>query len=127
MDQLHRIALWVGTVLLAAWGTGLILVPQRAHPLVSVDPMNPVTTGMMGAALVALAVVVLFMALNRGAGPVLEAALAFAILTLMGAYLMFVTGSALVNAPTVASLVIGGVAAIIMFIKAIPATTAKKK
>ena len=127
MDQLHRISLWVATILLAAWGLGLIFVPKKAHSLISATFLNPVTTGMMGAALVALAVVVLFMARNRGAGPVLEAALAMSILTLMAANLMFVTKSALVNAPTVASLIIAGTTAIIMFIPVFAAKPPKKK
>ncbi len=127
MDQLHRISLWVVAALMAVWGLGLVFLPKGAHSLISADPMNPVTTGMMGAALVALAIVVLFMAVNRPTGPVLEAALALAILTVMSAYLMFVTGSALVNAATVASVVIGGVAAIIMFIPVFAAKPPKKK
>ncbi len=118
LDTLHRVALWVAILLLAGWGLGLVFVPNLVHPLGSPDPINPATTGTLGAALIALAVIFLFMAVKRGVAPTLEAAIALAILSLMRAYLMFVTGALHVNAPMLITLLVAVGTAVILFVGA---------
>ncbi|MFQ5626511.1 MAG: hypothetical protein ACE5FM_07655, partial [Methyloligellaceae bacterium] len=81
----------------------------------------------LGAALVGLAVVFLYMATDQTARLVQAAAIAVALLVLMRLYLMFGNETVLVNAETLGSVVIGAVVAIIMFIKVAPAEAPKKK
>ena len=126
-NTLYKVALWVAFIGLAGFGLGLVFVPDQLHGMGNQAQMNPATTATLGAALVGLAVVLLFMALDQTAKLALAVALAVAILVLMRAYLMFGTGTLLVNTATLASTLIGGVAAIIMLIKASTAATPKKK
>jgi len=89
--------------------------------------MNPAITRTLGAAMLGLAIVLLFIVIDQTAKLVQAVAIAVAIVVLMRLYLMFVTGSVIVNTATLGSVVIGTVVAIIMFIKAAPAATPEKK
>ena len=127
LDTLYRPALWVAIIGLAAWGLGLAFFPEQVYGIGNTDPMNRATSATLGAALVGLAVVFLFMALDQAARLVQAAAIAVALLVVMRAYLMFGNESVLVNEVTILSLVIGGAVAIIMFIETEPAATPEKK
>ncbi len=128
LNTLHTIALWVAIVGLAAWGFVMVFAPEQAHPLGNSDPMNPATTATLGATLVALAVVFVFMAIPAVADLMLAAGIALAILVLMRAYLMFMTGSVPINGLMVLTLVVALFAALILCTGAVarPATTKKK-
>jgi hypothetical protein len=89
--------------------------------------MNSATTGTLGAAMVGLAIVLLYLAFDQTAKLAQAVAIAVAIMVLMRLYLMFVTGSAIINTATLGSAMIGAVVAIIMFLKAAPAATPEKK
>jgi len=126
LDTLYRLALWVAIIGLAAWGLGLAFFPQQVHGIGNTDPMNRATAATLGAALIGLAVVFLYMALDQAARLVQAAAIAVALLALMRAYLMFGNESVLVNTVTVGNLMIGAVVAFILFIKTEPAATPEK-
>ncbi len=130
-DTLYRVALWVAIIGLAAWGFGLVYMPEQVHGMGNTAPMNPSTTATLGAALVGLAIVLLCMATDQQEKLAQAAAIAVALLVLMRLYLMLVTETVVVNTATLGSAVIGAVVAIIMFIKAAPkaapAATPKKK
>jgi len=127
VDTLYKAALWVAIIGLAAWGFGLVYMPEQVHGMGNTAPMNPSTTATLGAALVGLAIVLLCMAIDQTARLVQAAAIAVAILVLMRLYLMLMTETVLINTVTLGSAVIGAVVAIIMFIKAAPVAEPKKK
>ena len=127
VDTLYKAALWVAIIGLAAWGFGLVYIPEQVHGMGNTAPMNPSTTATLGAALVGIAIVLLYMAIDQTARLVQAAAIAVAILVLMRLYLMLVTETVLINTATLGSAVIGAVVAIIMFIKAASAAKLKKE
>ena len=127
VDTLYKAALWVAIIGLAAWGLGLVYAPEQVHGMGNTAPMNPSTTATLGAALVGIAIVLLYMAIDQTARLVQAAAIAVAILVLMRLYLMLVTETVLINTATLGSAVIGAVVAIIMFIKAASAAKLKKE
>ncbi len=127
VDTLYKAALWVAIIGLAAWGLGLVYMPEQVHGIGNTAPMNRATGETLGAALVGIAIVLLYMAIDQTARLVQAAAIAVAILVLMRLYLMFVTETVVVNTATLGSAVIGAVVAIIMFIKAAPVAEPKKK
>ena len=125
IDTLHRAALWVAIIGLAAWGLGLAFMSELVHGMGNTAPMNPSTTATLGAALVGIAIVLLYMAIDQTARLVQAAAIAVALLVLMRLYLMFVNESVLINRVTLWSVGIGAVVAIIMCVKGAPAATPK--
>ncbi len=127
LDTLHKAALWVAIIGLAAWGLGLVFLPELVHGFGNTEPMNRATAATLGAALVGLAIVFLYMAIDLTARLMQAAAIAMVLLVVMRLYLMFGNESVLVNTVTLASVGIGAVVAIILFIKAAPAATPKKK
>ena len=127
VDTLYKAALWVAIIGLAAWGFGLVYIPEQVHGMGNTAPMNPSTSATLGAALVGLAIVLLYMAIDQTVRLVQAAAIAVAILVLMRLYLMLVTETVLINTATLGSAVIGAVVAIIMFIKAASAAKLKKE
>ena len=127
LDTLYKAALWIAFIGLAGFGLGLVIAPGQLHGLGNQAVMNPATTATLGAALVGLAVILLFLAIDQAAKIVLAIALAVAILVLMRAYLMFGAGTLAANTATLASTAIGGAVAIIMLVKATSAVTPKKK
>ena len=90
-DLIYRLALYVAIIGLAVWGTGLILAPAVVHPITTGGEMNTGTSYSLGAALIGLAVILLFIAIQPRT-LLLAAALGFGLLVMMRAYLMFVTG-----------------------------------
>ncbi len=127
VDPLYRPALWVGSLGLVAWGLCLVIIPEHALAWGNSGPMNSSITGTLGAAMVGLAIVLLYLAFDQTAKLAQAVAIAVAIMVLMRLYLMFVTGSVIINTATLGSAVIGAVVAIIMFLKAAPAATPEKK
>jgi len=128
LDTLYKAALWVAILGLAAWGLGLAFVPEQVHGLGNTEPMNRPTGATLGAALVGLAIVLLYMATDQTARLVQAAAIAVALLVLMRLYLMFGNESVVINTATLGSAVIGAVVAIIMYLKTgAPAATPKNK
>ena len=128
LDTLYKATLWVVILGLASWGLGLVFVPEQVHGTGNTELMNPTTTATLGAVLIGLAIMLLFIATDQVAKLALAAAIAVAILVLMRASLMFGAEIVLVNTITLGSLVIGGAVAIIMFIKGTtPVATPEKK
>ena len=127
VDPLNRPVIGVAGIGLAAWGIGLAFFPEQVHGWGNTGAMNPAIMGTLGAASVGLAIVLLYIAIDQTARLVQAAAIAVAIVVLMRFYLMFVTGSVLVNIATLGSAAIGAVVVIIMFIKSAPAATLEKK
>lgn len=124
LNTLHTIALWVAIAGLAAWGFIAVFAPEQAHPLGNSLPINAATTATLGAALVALAVVLVFMAIPAMADLMLAAGIGLLILVLMRAYLMFWTGSVPINGPMVLTLVVALFAALILCTRAVAKQTA---
>ncbi len=127
-DTLYRAALWVAIIGLAAWGLGLAFLPDLVYGIGNTNPMNRATAATLGAALVGLAIMLLYMATDQTARLVQAAAIAVALLVLMRLYLMFGNESVVINTATLGSAVIGAVVAIIMYLKTgAPAATPKNK
>ena len=128
LDTLYKVALWVAALGLAAWGLLLVFIPEQVHPVGNANPINPATTATLGAALVALAVLLLFVALQQATELALAVAVAVVILALMRAYLMFMAGSVILNTTMLVTFAIGVVAAVILLIGAVaqPASTKTK-
>ena len=128
LDTLYKVALWVAILGLAAWGLLLVFIPEQVHPVGNVNPINPATTATLGAALVALAVLLLFVAIQRATELALGVAVAVVILALMRAYLMFMAGSVIFNTTMLVTFVIGVVVAVLLVMGAVaqPASTKKK-
>jgi len=127
LDTLRTIALWVAIAGLAAWGLALMVSPEQAHPLSNTAPMNPATSATLGAALIALAVVFLFMAIPAMADPMLAAGIALLILVLMRGYLMLFTGTVPINGLMVLTLVIALFAALILCTRVVAAPAPPQK
>jgi hypothetical protein len=128
LNTLHTVALWVAILGLAAWGFATVFAPEQAHPLSNSLPMNAATTATLGAALIALAVVFVFMAIPALADFMLTAGIALLILVLMRAYLMFITDTVPINGLMVLTLVVALFAALILCTRAVakPTPTQKK-
>jgi hypothetical protein len=116
-NMLYKLALYVGILGLGVWGTSLVLAPAMVHPLGSADAINPATSGTLGAALVGLAMILLFVAIQPRT-VLLAVAIAFALVVVERAYLMFVTGDVLVNPFMLVILAISALVAVIILIKA---------
>ena len=107
--------IWIATLTMGLRGLGLLLRPEFVHPLGSTEPMNPMSTATLGAAWLALAVMFAFAAMKETTEGYLQAAIALAILVLVRAYLMFVTGTVLINTSTIVSLVLASIIALVLF------------
>ena len=111
----QRSALGLAIIMLGAWGVTLIVAPDRVSALFSGEPANRASAGMMGAALLGLAVVSLA-SISRRVG--VARALGIAMLILVGesAYLMLGTEAMLVTPPTTISLVSAAAVAFFLLI-----------
>ena len=116
-DMLYKLSLFIAIIGLAAWGTSLILAPAMVHPLANPNEMNPGTTGTLGAALVGLAVILLFIAISPRT-ILLAAALGFGLLVAERAYLMFITGDIHANPMMLVILAISILVCAVILIKA---------
>ena len=129
LDTLYKVAQWVAILGLAAWGLLLVFIPEQVHPVGNASPINPATTATLAAALVGLAVSLLFVAIQQATELALGVAVAVVILALMRAYLMFMTGSVILNMTMLVTFAIGVVVAVLLVMGAVakPASTKKKK
>lgn len=109
----QRFALGLAIIMLSAWGLVLIISPEQITSLFSSEPVNHAFAGMMGAALLGLALISLagitgWISTQKALG------LAMGILVVETAYLMLVAQVMLVTPPTTVSLVMA--AAITFFL-----------
>jgi hypothetical protein len=116
-NMLYRLSLYVAIIGLAVWGTSLILAPAMVHPMGNPNPMNPGTSGTLGAALVGLAVIMLFIAIQPRT-LLLAVAIGFGLLVAMRAYLMFISGDVHANPMMLVILAISTLVAAVILIKA---------
>lgn len=103
-DFLKRFALLFAIFVLGMWGLILIFSPNLVLPYLSSDPLNPALAGMMGAALLGLAIIsfgneTTWLSSTRSLG------LAVAVLVAVSAFLMFGAGTMLVTPLTTMSMV----------------------
>jgi FtsH-binding integral membrane protein len=116
-DLLYRLSLYIAIIGLAAWGASLILAPLMVHTMTNPNPMNAGTSGTLGAALVGLAVILLFIAIQPRT-ILLAAAIGFGLLVAMRAYLMFITGQIHASPMMLVVLAISILVAAVILIKA---------
>jgi len=112
---LQRFALILAIAMLSLWGVLLIVDPYLIAGHFSAEPVNQAFAGMMGAALLGLAIISLtgitrWVATQRALG------FAMAILVAEAAYLMLGAGVMLVTLPTTISLVTAAAVAFFLLI-----------
>jgi hypothetical protein len=112
---LQRLALILAIVMLTTWGVILIVDPYLVARFFTAEPVNQAFAGMMGAALLGLAIISLagitkWVATPRALG------IAMAILVVETAYLMLGAGVMLVTMPTTISLVTAAAVAFFLLI-----------
>lgn len=117
LDFLYRLALVVAILGLAAWGTALILSPALVHSYTTTGAVNSGTSGTLGAALVGLAIIMMFAAFQPRT-LLLAVAIGFGLLVMMRAYMMFISGEAQANPLTLVIMAISILAAVVILIKA---------
>ncbi|MCU7843046.1 MAG: hypothetical protein KZQ93_04320 [Candidatus Thiodiazotropha sp. (ex Monitilora ramsayi)] len=101
---LQRLALILAIVMLTAWGVILIVDPYLIAGFFSAEPVNQAFAGMMGAALLGLAIISLA-GITKWVETPRALGIAMAILVAETAYLMLGAGVMLVTLPTTISLV----------------------
>ncbi len=114
-DIFRNFALGLAIIMLGVWGVILIVAPGEITHMFSNEPVNHAFAGMMGGALLGLALISLasitqWMNAPRGLG------LAMMILVVEAAYLMLVTGVMLVTPLTTVSLVTAAAVAFFLLI-----------
>jgi hypothetical protein len=114
-DAFRRLALGLAIILLSIWGGILVLSPELIAPMFSNEPVNHAFAGMMGAALLGLALISLasitqWMSAPRALG------VAMAFLVAEAAYLMLGAGAMLVTPITTLSLVMAAAVAFFLLI-----------
>lgn len=112
---LQRFALILAIAMLSLWGVVLIVDPYLVAGLFSTEPVNRAFAGMMGAALLGLAIISLA-GVTRWAATQRALGLAMAVLVAEAAYLMLGTGAMLVSLPTTISLVTAAAVAFFLLI-----------
>ena len=127
MRPIAETGIWIATLTMGLRGLGLLVQPELVHPLGSTEPMNPMSTATLGAAWLALAVMFAFAAMKETTEGYLPAAIALAILVVVRAYLMFVTGTVLVNTSTIITLVLAAVITLVLFGATMQAETKAKQ
>ena len=101
---LQRLALILAIVMLTTWGVVLIVDPYLIAGFFSAEPVNQAFAGMMGAALLGLAIISLA-GITKWVETPRALGIAMAILVAETAYLMLGAGVMLVTLPTTISLV----------------------
>nr|VFK23822.1 MAG: hypothetical protein BECKMB1821G_GA0114241_100625 [Candidatus Kentron sp. MB]VFK26718.1 MAG: hypothetical protein BECKMB1821I_GA0114274_100198 [Candidatus Kentron sp. MB]VFK74606.1 MAG: hypothetical protein BECKMB1821H_GA0114242_100725 [Candidatus Kentron sp. MB] len=115
MENFQKFALALAIAVLGIWGIALILFPHQVLDLFSKEPFNHAATGMMGAALLGLAIISLA-SITRWIAPRRALGIAMLVLLVESAYLMLGAGTMLVTAPTSISLVIAAAVAFFLLI-----------
>jgi hypothetical protein len=112
---LQRLALNLAIVMLGIWGVILIVDPYLVAGFFTAEPVNQAFAGMMGAALLGLAIISLAGVTKWISSP-RALGVAMAILVVETAYLMLVAGVMLVTLPTTISLVTAAAVAFFLLI-----------
>ena len=112
---LQRLALMLAIVMLSCWGVILIVDPHLIAGLFSAEPVNQAFAGMMGAALLGLAIISLA-GITQWVPTPRALGIAMAILVVETAYLMLGAGVMLVTMPTTVSLVTAAAVAFFLLI-----------
>ena len=112
---LQRLALILAIVMLSVWGVILIVDPYLIAGFFSAEPVNHAFAGMMGAALLGLAIISLA-GITQWVPTPRALGLAMAILVVETAYLMLGAGVMLVTMPTTISLVTAAAVAFFLLI-----------
>ncbi len=112
---LQRLALILAIVMLTAWGVILIVDPYLVGRFFTAEPVNQAFAGMMGAALLGLAVISLA-GITQWVPTPRALGMAMAILVVETAYLMLGSGVMLVTLPTTISLVTAAAVAFFLLI-----------
>ena len=114
-DIFQKFALRLTIVVLGLWGVALVLVPDRITRMLSNEPVNHALAGMMGAALIGLAIISLA-TITQWMKPSRALGVAMAILVIETAYLMLGPGVMLVTSVTALSLVAAAAVAFFLLI-----------
>ncbi len=109
----HRFALGFAIIVLGLWGVVLIVQPELVHDFLTKEPMNHTYAGMMGAALLGLALMSAAM-LTKLLSPARALGLSVGILVATTIYLMFFTHHMLVTPLTSMSMVAAGAVALFL-------------
>ncbi len=112
---LQRLALILAIVMLTAWGVILIVDPYLVARFFTAEPVNQAFAGMMGAALLGLAVISLA-GITQWVPTPRALGMAMAILVAETAYLMLGAGVMLVTLPTTISLVTAAAVAFFLLV-----------
>jgi hypothetical protein len=112
---LQRLALILAIVMLTTWGVILIVDPYLVASFFTAEPVNQAFAGMMGAALLGLAIISLA-GVTKWVETPRALGIAMAILVAETAYLMLGAGVMLVTMPTTISLVTAAAVAFFLFI-----------
>nr|VFK54391.1 MAG: hypothetical protein BECKTUN1418F_GA0071002_104211 [Candidatus Kentron sp. TUN]VFK55287.1 MAG: hypothetical protein BECKTUN1418D_GA0071000_103014 [Candidatus Kentron sp. TUN]VFK56654.1 MAG: hypothetical protein BECKTUN1418E_GA0071001_104211 [Candidatus Kentron sp. TUN] len=105
IENFQKFALVLAIAVLGIWGILLILFPNQVLDLFSNEPVNHASTGMMGAALLGLAIIS-FASITQWIGARRALGIAMLVLLIESIYLMLGTGTMLVTAPTSISIVV---------------------
>jgi hypothetical protein len=112
---LQRLALILAIVMLTCWGVILIVDPYLVSGFFTAEPVNQAFAGMMGAALLGLAIISLA-GITQWVPTPRALGIAMAILVVETAYLMLGAGVMLVTMPTTISLVTAAAVAFFLLI-----------
>ncbi|MCU7916462.1 MAG: hypothetical protein KZQ65_11365 [Candidatus Thiodiazotropha sp. (ex Gloverina cf. vestifex)] len=112
---LQRLALILAIVMLTVWGVILIVDPYLIAGYFSAEPVNQAFAGMMGAALLGLAIISLA-GVTKWVSTPRALGMAMAILVVETTYLMLGAGVMLVTMPTTISLVTAAAVAFFLLI-----------
>jgi len=111
----RNFALFSAILVFGVWGGILMIKPELVHAMLTGDPMNHAYAGMMGAALLGLAIISLATE-TQWLTPARALGIAVAVLVFEAGILMFANGSMLVTPVTSMSLVAAAcVALFLMF------------
>jgi hypothetical protein len=111
-----QVALLLGAILYASWGLGLLLASEASHALISRSAFDGVTANMFGASLLALVVIFLVAAREPVGVLVRASAVSMLIIGAMAAALMFLVKIMPVNPTNIISIVVDfGVCGFLLF------------
>jgi len=111
----RNFALFAAIIVFGVWGGILMIKPELVHDMLTGDPMNHAYAGMMGAALLGLAIISLATE-TQWLTPARALGIAVAVLVFEAAVLMFADSAMLVTPVTSMSLVAAAsVALFLMF------------
>ena len=114
-DVFQKATLGLAIIMLGAWGIMLIVAPEEISGMFSSEPVNHAFAGMMGAALLGLAVISLA-SMSGKVGVARALGIAMIILVAESTYLMLGPEVMLVTPPTTISLVSAAAVAFFLLI-----------